>query len=108
MHGVALVISKQKSAPSATQKIIDQWTHVNKTNEYHKLLEELKVENITLPDQFVPGFLIEKLPKSWKDYNNQLKHKQNQLPLTYLITHIIIEDTNKKESKATKAKSFVS
>jgi hypothetical protein len=37
-------------------------------NEYHKLLEDLKTENITLPDAFVAGILIEKLPGSWKDY----------------------------------------
>jgi hypothetical protein len=44
-------------------------------NEYHKLLEEMKAENITLPDEFVAGILIEKLPESWSDYKNQLKHK---------------------------------
>ncbi|PNX85964.1 gag-pol polyprotein, partial [Trifolium pratense] len=43
---------------------------------------------------------------SWKDYKNQLKHKQKQLPLADLITHIIIEDTNRKESKAAKAKAL--
>ncbi|MCI74228.1 hypothetical protein A2U01_0095492, partial [Trifolium medium] len=44
-------------------------------NEYHKVLEDLKAENITLPDAFVAGILIEKLPQSWKEYKNQLKHK---------------------------------
>jgi hypothetical protein len=77
-------------------------------NEYHKLLEDLKTENITLSDAFVAGILIEKLPGSWKDYKNQLKHKQKQLPLADLITHIIIEDTNRKESKAAKAKALAS
>ena len=77
-------------------------------NEYHKLIEELKAENIPLPDKFVAGILIEKLPESWKDYKNQLKHKQKQLPLADLITHIIMEDTNRKESRAAKAKSLAS
>ena len=48
-------------------------------NDYHKLLEELKVENITLPEQFVAGILIEKLTESWKDYKNQLKHKEKTI-----------------------------
>lgn len=77
-------------------------------NEYHKLIEELKAENIPLPDEFVAGILIEKLPESWNDYKNQLKHKQKQLPLADLITHIIIEDTNRKESMAAKAKALTS
>jgi len=33
-------------------------------NEYHKLLEDIKVENIVLPDEFVSELLIEKLPQS--------------------------------------------
>ena len=73
-------------------------------NEYHKLLEELRAENIKLPEQFVVGLLIEKLPNSWSDYKQQLKHKQKQLSLADLITHIIIEYINRKEQKATKAK----
>ena len=66
-------------------------------NEYHKLLEEIRAEKIELLEQFVVGLLIEKLPDSWSDYKQQLKHKQKQLSLTGLITHIIIEDTNRKE-----------
>jgi len=34
----------------------------DQTNEYHKLLGELKTENIPLPYEFVAGILIEKLP----------------------------------------------
>ena len=73
-------------------------------NEYHKLLEELRVEKIELPKKFITGLLIEKLPDSWSDYKQQLKHKEKQLSLADLITHIIIEDTNRKEHKETKAK----
>ena len=43
-------------------------------NEYHKLLEELKAEKIELPEQFVAGLLIEKLPDSWSEYKQQLSY----------------------------------
>ena len=75
-------------------------------NEYHKLLEELRAEKIELPEQIVVGLLIEKLLDSWSDYKQQLKHKQKQLTLVDLITHIIIKDTNRKDQKATKAKQM--
>ena len=75
-------------------------------NEYHKMLEELKSENINLPDEFIAGVLIEKLPDSWSDYKQQLKHKQKQLALADLITHIIIEDTNRNELRKSKAKGI--
>lgn len=75
-------------------------------NEYHKLIEDLKAEKIVLQEEFVAGILIEKLPESWSDYKQQLKHRHKQLTLAELITHIIIEDTNRKELQATKAKAL--
>ena len=60
-------------------------------NEYLKLLKELRAEKIELPKQFVVGLLIEKLPDSWSNYKQQLKHKHKQLSLVDMITHIIIE-----------------
>lgn len=77
-------------------------------NEYHKLLEELKAENINLQEEFVAGILIEKLPESWNDYKQQLKHKHKQLSLADLITHIVIEETNRKQFKEAKAKEIAS
>jgi len=75
-------------------------------NEYHKLIEDIKTESITLPDEFVSELLIEKLPQSWTDYKQQLKHKHKQMSLPDLITHIIIEDTNRKECDVAKAKTL--
>ncbi|PNX61015.1 gag-pol polyprotein, partial [Trifolium pratense] len=77
-------------------------------NEYHKLLEELKAEKIDLPDVFVAGALMEKLPSSWNDYKQQLKHKHTQMSLADLIKHVIIEDTSRKECDAARAKTFES
>jgi len=36
-------------------------THIN---EYHRLLEDMKAENINLPEGFVAGILNKKLPNS--------------------------------------------
>ncbi|KAH1059484.1 hypothetical protein GYH30_003477 [Glycine max] len=44
-------------------------------NEYHKLLEDLKTENISLPDEFVFELLIEKLLESLTNYKQHLKHR---------------------------------
>jgi len=63
-------------------------------NEYHKLLEDIKDESIALLDEFVSELLIEKLLQSLTDYKQQLKHNHKQMPLSDLITHIIIEDTS--------------
>ncbi|XP_014523828.1 uncharacterized protein LOC106780099 [Vigna radiata var. radiata] len=75
-------------------------------NEYHKLLEDIKAENVLLPDEFVSQLLIEKLPPSWTDYKQQLKHRHKQMSLSELITHIIVEDTNRKECATARAKAL--
>ena len=75
-------------------------------NEYHKLLEDLKTENISLPNEFIFELLIEKLWESWTDYKQQLKHRHKQMSLSDLIIHIIIEDTNRKESVAARTKAM--
>ena len=54
------------------------------------------------------GVLIEKLPDSWKDYKQQLKHNDKQMSLAVLIKHIIIEDTSRKEIEEARAKALAS
>ncbi|KAL3517854.1 hypothetical protein ACH5RR_020443 [Cinchona calisaya] len=69
-----------------------------RSNEYQKLLKDLKTEKILLPEKFAAGVLIEKLPDSWNDYKNNLKHKQKTFTFEKLVTNILIEDTNRKDS----------
>ncbi|MCI11911.1 hypothetical protein A2U01_0033014 [Trifolium medium] len=71
-------------------------------------LEELKAGKINLPDVFIVGALVEKLPSSWNDYKQQLKHKHTQMSLADLIKHIIIEDTSRNECDAARAKTLES
>jgi len=77
-------------------------------NEYHKLLEDIKAESIALLYEFMSDLLIEKFPQSWTDYKQQLMHMHKQMSLSDLITHIIIEETNKKECVVSRAKTLTS
>ncbi|XP_019702588.2 uncharacterized protein [Elaeis guineensis] len=72
-----------------------------------KTIDDLKPENIELPESFVAGMLIKKLPDSWSDYKQQLKHKR-KMSLEDLIVHIIIEDRNIKQVEATRIKEVIS
>ncbi|XP_071928182.1 uncharacterized protein [Coffea arabica] len=74
--------------------------------EYQMLLEDLKNEDINLPQKFAAGMLIEKLPESWVDYKNNLKHKEKNYTMDELVKYILIEDSNKREFRATKAKEM--
>ncbi|KAG8499327.1 hypothetical protein CXB51_005892 [Gossypium anomalum] len=64
-----------------------------KINEYQKLLEDLKTENITFLEEF-------------NDYKQQIKHKYKKISLKDLIMHMIIEDTNCKEVTISKRKEI--
>nr|XP_027098851.1 uncharacterized protein LOC113718131 [Coffea arabica] len=76
------------------------------STEYQMLLEDLKNEDINLPEKFAAGMLIEKLPESWADYKNNLKHKEKNYTMDELVKHILIENSNKRELRATKAKEM--
>ncbi|KAG8481507.1 hypothetical protein CXB51_026373 [Gossypium anomalum] len=88
MYGVTFTHT-EKLPFDSLNKHIELWVHANKDakvqiNEYHKLLKDLKSKNITLSEEF---------------------HKK--LFLAYLITHIIIKETNKKEARAAKIKEII-
>ena len=73
---------------------------------FHVLIDDLKNENIILPDAFIAGSLIEKLPESWKDYKYSLKHKRKSLSLEEVIVHIRIEEQNRARRKIEKHKEM--
>ena len=45
-------------------------------HDYHLLINDLVIEDIKLPKPFVTSYLVETLPKSWKDYKNNMKYKR--------------------------------
>jgi len=71
-----------------------------------KQIDAIKAESITLPDKFMSELLIEKLLQSWTNYKQQMKHMHKQMSLSNLLTHIIIEDTNRKKCTTAKAKTL--
>ena len=76
----------------------------SQNHDFHVLVNDLKNKEITLPETFIAGFLIERLPKSWKDYKNNLKPKRKHMTLEDVIVHIRIEEKNRLRDKASLAK----
>ena len=54
------------------------------------------------------GYLVETLPKSWKDYKNNMKHKRKQMSLKDVIIHIRIEKQNQNRYNVEKTKELSS
>ena len=77
-------------------------------HDYHLLINDLVIEDIKLPEYFVVGYLVETLPKSWKDYKSNMKHKRKQMSLEDVIIHIRIEEQNRNKDDVEKAKELSS
>ena len=57
-------------------------------------------------EAFQVASIIEKLPPSWKDFKNYLKHKRKELSMEDLIVRLRIEEDNIKKDKSV-GKSFM-
>ncbi|KAK3026763.1 hypothetical protein RJ639_040302 [Escallonia herrerae] len=54
---------------------------------------------MVLGESFQVAALIEKLPPTWKDFKNYLKHKRKEMKLEDLIVRLRIEEDNRQSEK---------
>ena len=57
-------------------KMVDSKTVTSQVQEIQIILHELHVEKMELSESFQVAAIVEKLPPSWKDFKNYLKHKR--------------------------------
>ena len=55
---------------------------------------------MSVSESFQVATIIEKLPPSWKDFKNYLKHKCKEMRLEDLIVRLRIEEDNRSSEKA--------
>jgi hypothetical protein len=65
---------------------------VEQAHEIETLAKELEQFLCVLPDKFVAGGIIAKLPPSWTDFSTTLKHKRQELSLAELIGSLDVEE----------------
>ena len=63
------------------------------------VLHDIHAEGMTLSETFQVAAFIEKLPPSWRDFKNYLKHKRKELSLEDLIVRLRIEEDNRLSEK---------
>jgi hypothetical protein len=56
------------------------------------MVKKLKLLKIVVPDEFVPGGIIDKLPPSWRDFATTLKHKRTHMSISDLIVSLDVEE----------------
>jgi 5-methylcytosine-specific restriction endonuclease McrBC regulatory subunit McrC len=65
-------------------------------------VKELELFGCVLPDKFVAGCIIAKLPQSWTDFATFLKHKRQEFSVAQLVGTLDVED--KARAKDVKGK----
>nr|AAM19019.1 putative polyprotein [Oryza sativa Japonica Group] len=73
-------------------KMVDDRSVVEQAHEIQMLAKELENNNCELPDKFVAGDIIAKLPPSWSDFATSLKHKRQEFSVPDLIGSLGVEE----------------
>ncbi|XP_060960933.1 uncharacterized protein LOC133031452 [Cannabis sativa] len=69
------------------------------SHELQKIAHEILSEGMTIDEQFQVDVMIDKLPPSWKDFKNTLRHKTKEFSLESLITRLRIEEEARKQDQ---------
>jgi hypothetical protein len=84
-------------------KMIDGKSIVEQAHEIKCVAKELEHLKINLPDKFVAGGIIAKLPPLWKDFATTLKHKRMEISVSDLIASLDVEEKVQAKDGRSKA-----
>ena len=65
---------------------------VEQAHEIQCIARELELLKCILPDKFVAGCIIAKLPPSWRNFATTLKHKRTEISVENLIASLDVEE----------------
>jgi hypothetical protein len=86
-------------------KMVDDRSIVERAHEIQSLAKELEGFKCVLPDKFVAGGIIAKLPPTWMDFATSLKHMRKEFSIADLIGSLDVEE--KARAKDTRGKGVV-
>jgi hypothetical protein len=73
-------------------KMVDGKGVVEQALEIQCMVKELELLKLVVPDMFVAGGIITKLPPSWRDFATTLKHKRTHMSISDLIVSLDVEE----------------
>jgi hypothetical protein len=72
--------------------MVDDRSVIEQTYEIQVLVGELAHSNFVLPNKFVVGGIIAKLPSTWMSFFTALKHKKEAIIIESLIATLDVEE----------------
>src|SRR5436190_19262543 len=73
-------------------KMSDERSVVQQAHEIQSIAKELEQFTCVLPDKFIAGGIIAKLPPSWRNFATYLKHKRQECSLMDFIGSLDVEE----------------
>jgi hypothetical protein len=73
-------------------QMVNEKSVVTQAHEIQCMVKELALLKIIVPDEFVVGGIIAKLPPSWRDFVTVLKHKMVHMSISDLIASLDVEE----------------
>jgi hypothetical protein len=72
-------------------QMVDEKGVITQFHEIQCMVKELKLLQFVVPDEFVTGDIIAKLPPSLRDFATALKHKRVHMSISDLIASLDVE-----------------
>ena len=82
-------------------KMVDGKSVTDQVRELEVIFHEIQAEGMMLSEVFKAAAMIEKLPPTWKDFKNYLKHKRKDMTVEQLSLRLKIEEDNRKAGIST-------
>ena len=73
-------------------KMVENRSVVEQAHEFQLIVRELEQLGHVLPDKFVAGGMIAKLPPSWRNFATALKHKRQKISVEDLLAGLDVEE----------------
>ncbi|CAJ2630366.1 unnamed protein product, partial [Trifolium pratense] len=88
-------------------QMVDERSVEAQSHEIQKIAHEIITEGMPLDEQFQIAVIIDKLPPSWKDFKNILRHKTKEFSIESLITRLRIEEESRRQDMKEEEKILV-
>jgi hypothetical protein len=82
--------------------VVDGKNMVMQAHEIQCMVKELALLKIVIPDEFVTGGTIAKLPPSWRDFATALKHKRMHMSISDLTTSLDVKEKAQAKDRRSK------
>jgi hypothetical protein len=83
-------------------KMVDNRPVLDQAHEIQCIAKVLELLKCELPDKFVAGCIIAKLPPSWRNFATSLKHLRREFSVEDVIRHLSVEQNSRAKDSHVK------